>query len=97
MAENREGLLCGLEMMLYPRTVPCKGMAEPVRLASECQARERGSPHHLGDYRRLCRSQSECLINGLRLRDKGPSACSRNLLCNMCQPLTLIIGTDAIL
>src|SRR5215468_12693237 len=27
----------------------------------------------------------------------GASACSRNLLCNMFEPLTLIIGTDAML
>jgi hypothetical protein len=33
MAENHGGLLCGLEIMLYPRTVPCKGVAEPMRLA----------------------------------------------------------------
>jgi hypothetical protein len=28
-----EGILCGLEIMLYPRTVLRKGLAEPVRLA----------------------------------------------------------------
>ena len=43
IAENRWGVLCGLAMILYPRTGLCKGMAEPVWLASEGQARERGS------------------------------------------------------
>jgi hypothetical protein len=28
------GILCGLEMILCPRTVLVKGVAEPVRLAS---------------------------------------------------------------
>ena len=42
-AENRWGILCGLEMILSPRTGLCKGLAEPMWLASEGQARERGS------------------------------------------------------
>ena len=37
------GILCGLEIMLCPRTVLLKEMAEPKRRASSCQARERGS------------------------------------------------------
>jgi hypothetical protein len=36
-------MLCGLDMTLCPRTVLFKGVAEPLRLASECQARGRGS------------------------------------------------------
>ena len=66
------GMLCDLERMLCPRTGLLKGVAEPVRLASSCQTRERGSPRHLCDYRRLCRSQSGCPINGPRLWDKKP-------------------------
>ena len=38
------GRLCGLAMMLSPRTGLCTGMAEPGWLASSGQARERGSP-----------------------------------------------------
>src|SRR5262245_51222219 len=37
------GILCGLEIMVCPRTVLRKERAEPKRCASECQARERGS------------------------------------------------------
>ena len=43
MAEHRWGSLGGLAMMLDPRTGLCTGMAEPGWLASEGQARERGS------------------------------------------------------
>ena len=35
--------LCGLETYPYPHTGLCKGMAERVAFASECQARVRGS------------------------------------------------------
>src|SRR2546428_7096251 len=34
-------------MMLCPRTGLCQGMAEPLRLARACQARERGSTRPL--------------------------------------------------
>jgi hypothetical protein len=37
------GLLCGLEIMVCPRTVLRTEMAAPQRRARECQARERGS------------------------------------------------------
>jgi hypothetical protein len=47
IAENHGGILCGLEMILCPRTVLFKGVAEPVWLASEGQARERGSTRTL--------------------------------------------------
>jgi hypothetical protein len=40
-------ILCGLEMMLCPRTGLFKGVAMPVRRASSSQARERGSPRPL--------------------------------------------------
>jgi len=36
-------LLCDLAMMSYPHTVLRKGLAEPRALASEAQARGRGS------------------------------------------------------
>src|SRR5262245_64682383 len=36
--------LCGLETYPYPHTGLLKGVAERVPFASECQARERGSP-----------------------------------------------------
>jgi hypothetical protein len=42
-AERHRMVLCGLETSLYPHTVLCKGAAERVSFASECQARERGS------------------------------------------------------
>jgi hypothetical protein len=63
-AENRGGILCGLERMLCPQTVLCKGMAEPGWLASEGQVRERGSTRPGGDSRRVVRSQSRGPING---------------------------------
>jgi hypothetical protein len=46
--------LCGLEMLLCPRTVLGKGLAERVRLASSRPARGRGSP------RRLCATLAVC-------------------------------------
>jgi hypothetical protein len=49
-----DGLLCGLEIMLCPHTVLFKGLAERVRLASECQARGRGST------RRPCATIAAC-------------------------------------
>jgi hypothetical protein len=71
-AENRWGILCGLEILLGPQTGLCTGGAAPVRLASSCQTRERGSPHHLGAERRLERSQSGSPSHGPRLWDKQP-------------------------
>src|SRR5262245_44023365 len=65
-------------MMLCPRTVLGKEVAEPVRLASECQARERGSTRHLCDYRRVCRSQSRCPINRQGFGIKGLSVLWRS-------------------
>jgi hypothetical protein len=43
LAEAHGGILCGLERIGSPRTVLCQEMAEPGRLASAGQARERGS------------------------------------------------------
>jgi len=50
--------------MPCPRTVLCTRLAERVGLASECQARERGSPRKpRASKRRLGRSQRGCPIH----------------------------------
>ena len=50
--------------MPCPRTVLCTRLAERVGLASECQARERGSPRKpRASQRRLGRSQRGCPIH----------------------------------
>jgi hypothetical protein len=48
------GLLCDLEIILYPRTVLFKGMAKRSALASSYQARERGSTRNLGRPIAIC-------------------------------------------
>jgi hypothetical protein len=52
-------ILCDLEIMLCPHTVPLKRPAERVGLASECQARGRGSTRKpCASKRHIYRSQS---------------------------------------
>ena len=66
-------ILCDLEMISYPHTVLLKGLAEHGALASEAQARGRGSTHTPDAVqRRLYKSQSECPIKARGSGIMGP-------------------------
>jgi hypothetical protein len=65
-------ILCGLEMLLCPRTGLCKGVATPVWRARESQAGARGSPRPLSRLSPRMKEPERVSNQSLGLWDKQP-------------------------
>ena len=66
------GILCDLEMIPCPHTVLFIRLAEPLRLASECQARGRGSTRNLMRPSPRMKEPERVSNQSQGLRDQGP-------------------------